>query len=1133
MKVTTGNYALDGALQGGFLSGSAIVLRAPPSDELPAFIGKFLAPSDGEENSLLICRSLAATQAIGEFSENLKFLVCGEAIPPSKNIIPGRSIDNLTEVNLQLSETLKGLQPKRVVIEILSDVLLRHKVLQTRKWLSDLLARLRSQEVTTLAVINPNMHAKEEVEGILDLFDGNLEIEEPSAGSSAKELRIKWMHGIGFTQKELPLTGFFAETPSVETAPAKTGSFQEPRWLTPLVDRIDEMARLQSAFEDSLAHKSSIIALQGEAGAGKTRLAHELAAYAKSKGAVVLNGRASREKLPYGPWVELAREYISQLPGEAVRKMLGVNISEFARLIPDIAAKVGTIPPSKPLDEQQDRIRLYEAMTQFLVSIARESPLVLVLDDMEWADQASLKLLEYFGRSLAGLQVLTVCCYRSEDLEPNTPLYDMILSLNKDRLLETISAKSLDREQTVDFIKQIFGDEHVDPEFATLLHQRSGGNPFFVEEVLRSLIEDGIVYRTEKGWEKKPMEDVHIPESVKATLRGRLTKLPPDALNVLTVAAILGSEFEFEVLREISQLDEEILLQRLESAFASGLVEQVPRRGNAFRFNDIRVRELLLDEMMPIRRARYHLKAAEAIEKLYSSSLEHRAEQLAYHFSEGGDTKRGTDYLTLAGDENLALHAYDLAVNDYKRALELIDVEGKAGREKAVLLEKLASSLAQADKFEDSTKSYEEARKIYEGLHDRKSVARIFMGISQLISRTRAEAGANEIFAVLKEALKYVEDEPESSEAASIYAELSNWYGIVDQFDEAMRWGEKALAVGEKTGNYRAVAMSTSMKGAYLTDTGKIDEGLPLWERALEITSQHQLNSDTSLVLLNLTFYTYPRDLTKAKTYALRRLELAKSVNDVIDELSSLMSLSFIEWLAGDWPAALEHASKGTEIENRLGVKRARDHALWGRIFLSTGEVEQAEKSFNKALYYLKEDRKISNIVACHLGLGRLRLEQGRIEEAKKSFETCVDAFRKVEFTTRPLDHVETLMCLTSIYANEGDMDRARDSAQWARRMAEQLKSNAGLAMAFQAEATLQNIQGNAQGAKEPFLKCVSLWEGTGWPYYHAKALTAYSDAIAETNPDESKKQLMHASEIFGKIGAKRDLEKTESKLSP
>ncbi len=1129
-RVSTGYGRLDEALQGGFLAGSAIVLSAPASDEVPLLVRNFLRSTQGE--GLLICRSLSVAQAISRLeSDNLKVLICGESVPPSKNVISGRSVENLTEVNLQINETLKSVSSKRIALDILSEVLLRHKALQTRKWLSELLARIRSRGITILAILNPYMHAREDVEAIVDLFDGNLEIFEQNVeGMLKKFLRVKWMHGVEVAEKEFPLIDL-APQPQSQQVIAPTTSLKEPRWLTPLISRTEELSKLKAAFENALANKSSVVALQGEAGVGKTRLMQELAVYAQSKKAVVLSGSASEDGLPYAPWIEITRQYIAAAPVELLRRLSGPNSSELVKLVPDIAAKLGTIPPSKPLGEQQDKIRFYEGVTQFFIAICKDAPLLLLFDDMQYVDQASLDLLEYVVRSTSNLRVLTVSSVPAEhELESSNQLEQTIMKFNKQRLLETVTVKNLNKEETANLIKQVFGEQTVSSEFADLIYQRTGGNPFFVEEVLRSLVEDGTIFRTDKGWDRKPIQEIAIPKSVKNSLRSRLTKLDPETLSVLTTASIIGPEFGLDILREVTQTQEDTLLDRLERAITAGLVVEVPKRRDLFRFADSRIRDVLLDDIIQSRRIRHHVKIAEAMLKAYSKNLENQAEAIATHFSEGGDTDRGVRYSVMAGDRNQSIHAYEHAIKDYKRALDLIEREGDEDKEKALLLEKLGGASALAGKLEESIQCYERALNTLEKLNETKSCARVCLGLEDALFRRGAR---HDLIVVLERGLKYLEGQPESFESASLYSELAGMHAVMDEYDEAITWARKTVEVGEKTENFEAVATALSVQGSFLTDSGRIDEGLPLWEQALDKALRHEHYAAAFWALVNLSAYTYPRDLGRARKFIVQLLELAQRVNDIWWQGSARRHLSILDWHGGDWTSARQNIQELFEIKDRLGLGDTFAEPFYtrARLLFTIGDLEAAEADLQKALDVVKQVPKISDVVATHLGLGLLRLEQGRKDEARMHFETSVDAFKKMEFTTTPLDHIQTLLHLASIYAERHESEKARDSAQWARRLADQLKSDAGLAMALQAEAAVIISGGNRDGAIDAYQESLALWEKAGWPYYYAKALVAYSEAIAQTNPSESKTRLEQATEIFRKLGAQRDLEKAEAKL--
>lgn len=448
------------------------------------------------------------------------------------------------------------------------------------------------------------------------------------------------------------------------------------------------------------------------------------------------------------------------------------------------------------------------------------------------------------------------------------------------------------------------------------------------------------------------------------------------------------------------------------------------------------------------------------------------------------------------------------------------------------MLEKLAESYRIAGHLEEANHCFKDVLSILEGLHDLKACARICLGLSRIAYSTLK---FGEAILVLKHGVEYLEAEPDCFEAASVYARLANTLGVIDEWDEANAWAEKALTVGEKTQNYAAMADSLAVKGSFLTDTGKIDEGLPLWERAYEMALKHEQYDVATYALGNFSAYTFPRNLLKARELGVRRLELCKRLNHIAAEASAWEELWLLDWYAGDWETALEELTNGSQIVKRLGLYEVQGWAFdYGWFLLGKGDLEQAEAEFQKAevTEALKDNPKLTGRVAYHLMFGILREAQGRELDAREHYETGVNAFRKWEFTTYPYLHIETLLYLTRIYAKHGELGEARKMSEWAKRLAETLKSDACLAMASQAEANLLLASNDRKGAEEAYLKSLELWEKAGWRYYNAKALVAYSEAMAGTNPEESKKRLEQAAEIFKKLGAKRDLEKAEAKLS-
>ena len=1131
-KVSTGYGRLDEALQGGFLSGSCVVLCAPACDEVPLLLRRFLL---GQETGLLICRTLSSADIVTDGTlPSVKSLVCSDKpVPPSKNVIPGKGIDNLTDVNLQINEALGSVQPKRVVLDILSDVLLRHRGLQTRRWLTELLERFRSKSVTVLAVLNPYMHSSGDVQAVVDLFDGNIEIfEKEGDGALGKLLRIKWMHGVGVSKKELSLVALEASEPQtgIEEIRVATAPLKEPRWRTLLVSRVEELTRLKALFDDALTKKGSVVVLQGESGVGKTRIMQELAAYALSKNSLVLSGTASDDRLPYAPWIEAARQYVAQAPGEVLRRMLGANAAELVKLIPDLTAKLGTIPPSKPLGDQ-DKLRFYEAVSQFFMAVCKDTPLLLLFDDMQYIDQPSLDLLEYFVRSASNLPILTVCSYPTEDVPPDAPLRQTMMKFNKQRLLETVLVRNLNKEETVELIRQTFGEQTISSEFADLIHNRTGGNPFFVEEVLRSLVEDGTIFRTDKGWDRKPMQDIAIPESVKSTLKSRLSRLDQETVGALTTAAVIGAEFDFQVLMEVMQTPRDTLLERIEETISSGLILEDRQRKGVLKFADNRIRELLLHELSELRKTSYHLRIVEAMEKRYADDLQSQAQNMAFHSFEGSDPERAVKYSIMAGGRNVAVCAYEQAVQDFKEALGTLEGQTGKDEEKGKVIEELAGALDLAGQEQDSCKYYEQALGIFDKLHDFKSCMRISVGLSRALYRA-GPAGTQESLSMLKRNMKYLQEDTESFEAADFYSELAWREDAIGQHEEARGWNEWALRAGEKSKNFSAVSEALLRKGGNLLDVGSFDEGMPFIERACELALQHEQYLVAANNLLNLSFNTLGRDVAKAQTLVSRAIELnQRHIRSPRMEASAYSTLSAYHWYNGDWTLALDDINKALDLADRLGF--TNDYIIFGevhraRYLLHVGDQKTAER-------YLEASRAkqgtVRHQIYLDLAFGELRSDQGRVDDAKENFEKCLKAIRE----QKPGEewYIEPLLYLTLIYVERGQRNEARETYALAKSLGAQYSWDTyGPAMALQTEAAVLLADGNQKDAEEALIRSLALWDKAGWPYYKAKALVAYSESIAQTNPEEQNKRLQQAAEIFRRLGAKRDLEKAETKLS-
>jgi predicted ATPase len=463
------------------------------------------------------------------------------------------------------------------------------------------------------------------------------------------------------------------EGKATETIPSP-----EPQWAQPLVDREQEIKILRARLDAALRTEGSLVFITGEAGIGKTRLAYELRSYAKLRGAQCLMGGGYEREgaVPYQPWSNILKEYFHWAPPLLLFKAVGAFAPELAKLVPDIGERLGTVPPPTATTAVQQHVRLFEAVTQFFVNISKESPLVLFLDDLQWFDDASMGLLHHMARAITAERLLVVGAYRDLELDEQRSLSRRVAEINRERLFHALPLKRLAFDDVFQMIRQTFG-EKVPGELPDLVYGKTEGNPFFVEEVLRSLVEEGAVYPVEKGWGVKDLSQVHVPRGIKEVLGKKLERLDEECSHVLSAAAVIGREFSFPVLREVTGLGENELIDIIDKCLHARLVVDRHILGEeVYAFADTQLRDVLYEDISPVRRRRHHLKVGEAMENIYARKIDDYLEALAYHFLEGNDVSKAVDYAQKAGDKAARLFAWDQARRYYETALKLMEKRG-------------------------------------------------------------------------------------------------------------------------------------------------------------------------------------------------------------------------------------------------------------------------------------------------------------------------------------------------------------------------------------------------------------------------------------------------------------------------
>jgi tetratricopeptide (TPR) repeat protein len=449
-----------------------------------------------------------------------------------------------------------------------------------------------------------------------------------------------------------------------------------------LVGRTRELNDAKLIWQQTLAGRNAapVLLLSGEPGIGKTRLARELATYAEVTGATVLTGEYYAEgTAPYAPIARIIRAGMQALhtAREASRtaadSLSALVLADLITLAPDLRASYPDIGANAPLDPLGEQQRLFESVVTLCTTLSQRRPLLLLIDDAHWADGGTLFLLRHLARRTQALRLLIVLTYREEAIAETCCLDSVLLDLARERLATRIKLSRLTRDQTAELLQVIFGGEMA-IALVDGIFDETEGNPFFIEEVCKSLVEEGKLVCDTGHWRRTSDETLHIPQNVRMAVQSRLRKLPAATQEVLLLAAIIGREFEFETLRAASDLNEDALIEALEQAARAQLIEEVPRRQRrkasheVFAFAHAFIALTLRESVSSLRRHRLHRRVAAVIETLRPDDFE----ALAYHFEQGGDEAHALTNYLLAADHASRVYANEEAVRFYTEALHLL-----------------------------------------------------------------------------------------------------------------------------------------------------------------------------------------------------------------------------------------------------------------------------------------------------------------------------------------------------------------------------------------------------------------------------------------------------------------------------
>jgi tetratricopeptide (TPR) repeat protein len=817
-----------------------------------------------------------------------------------------------------------------------------------------------------------------------------------------------------------------------------------------LVGRESEFATLKAALDETVSGRGSLVLIGGEPGIGKTRLAEELSAHAKSLGVRALwaNCWEKGGAPAFWPWIQVLRELlrehiggINQSGSEA--ELHAAGVADLARLLPELAERFNDRPrelreaPTLPPD--QARFRLFDSIARLLVTMSSIQPLLLVLDDLQWADLSSLMLLKFLARELHGARLLVVCAYRDVEVGALHPLAEFFGDLAG--LCHHLTLRGLSPEEVAQLIALMTGVA-ASAELVTSVHEQTGGNSFFVREMATLLLSSqgrlGPV-------DKRGAGRTAVPDSVRQVLHRRLDQLSTDCGEQLVIGAILGQEFRLDVLQFMTGRPLRTELELLDEAVAARLVEEMPGTPIRYRFAHALVGEVLYGRIRLAQRMLLHLRAGQALEACFRNNLEPYLAELARHYrcAVGADpavvsghgvaniepeeiAAKAVEYTVGAGHHALALLAYEDAAVHFTHALEALDRHSAAGTSRQVsgpglrcelLLALAEAQMAGAD-VARARSTFKEAAACARRLGAAPMVARSALGLGlEYTVGVVDELGIR----LLEEALDGL-GEPDSVLRALVLARLARALVFTSLMNRRTELAEEAVAMARRLGDVPTLA-------AVLCDWhsamwGLKDPALRL-ATATEVIGLAQASAQPALVLQG-------RALRIADLLELGEMPDLRAEIDLYEaEAKELRQPRFL-WQVSLLRANLAHLEGRFDDAERLAEealdtgRRAGDQGVFisHLAFLlmlrwtSTRGVAELEAPVRQML------ASYPNMPVFRACLALILAETGRPAEARDEFEclAVADGFGKL-----PRDHTRVVMLamLAIVCHALGDPERA------------------------------------------------------------------------------------------------------------
>lgn len=482
---------------------------------------------------------------------------------------------------------------------------------------------------------------------------------------------------------------------------------------TPLIGRATEEQTLHTWLEEARRGKTTIVMVSGETGIGKTRLGAALATHAKKNGFQHLFGIAYEQEgyLPYGPFVDALRRYITPWHQQDLKDRLNAMFYELGRILPELVETSPQESEKEMLEMGLERQRLFDAIALTFKTLAREAPLYVLLDDFHAADESSFQLLHYLARRIKNVPILIVCTMKEEALQPGMAASQFYHEMQRHQLGYTLYLERLTPQQARQMCTLLLR-HNLSVELCRSLYQLTAGNPLYLQEVALALAESEGIELRGGLWYLKENAQISIPETLHGTITIRLGRLRPETYRLASMMTVVGRKVSYDLLQKMTELRDDHLLDALDELIQAWIIQE---EDGEYRFRHELTRQVLYDDLLGQRRIWLHKQAAVALEEIGSQPRAKHSAVLAYHYEKASQPEKALHYLLQAGDDAQRSYAAREALEYYDRALNLIEQHREADLAQMlpVLLDKQVKTYLALSEFDQAIRTLEQLLQIH------------------------------------------------------------------------------------------------------------------------------------------------------------------------------------------------------------------------------------------------------------------------------------------------------------------------------------------------------------------------------------------------------------------------------------